>query len=120
MTEVKQYTGSLKALLKTDLNLEMWEEVQDCIRDNYGLVNLEVYFAYDLDRIVGYILGSLETGECWRIAVDYRYRNQGIAKELISVSGFKKPYDVLDTDEARGFWTSTGYDVPKSKILVTV
>lgn len=120
MTEVKQYTGSLKALLSKDLDLEMWSEVQDCISDEYDLNNLAVYFAYDRDRIVGYILGSLVYNECWRIAVDYRYRNQGIAKELISVSGFKKPYDVLDTDEARGFWTSTGYECKPSKILVTV
>ena len=103
MIRVKKHTSDIKDLLNEGLDLEMWEEVQDCIRDDYSEDDA-VFFAYDQDRIIGYIFGSLLTGDCWRIAVDYRYRNQGIAKKLISESGFKKPYDVLDTEDARSFW----------------
>lgn len=110
MIEVKQYTGNLGDLLNWGLDLEFWEETQQIIGEHFlteELAAMEVWFAYDKNRIVGFIYGEYDW--CIRIAVDYRYRNQGIGKQLVALSGFRKPYDIERTEEAKSFWTSTGY-----------
>ncbi|MFM6135480.1 MAG: GNAT family N-acetyltransferase [Sphaerospermopsis kisseleviana] len=110
MIEVKQYTGNISDLLNWELDLEFWEDtlyIIECHFSTEELAAMEVWFAYDKKRIVGFIYGEYD--RCIRIAVDYRYRNQGIGKQLVALSGFSKPYSIERTDEARSFWTSTGY-----------
>jgi GNAT superfamily N-acetyltransferase len=122
MIEVKKFTGNLADLVNWELDLDFWQDTQEIIGGVVGFPEeidyMEVWFAYDRDRIVGFVFG--ENYSCIRIAVDYRYRNQGIGKQLVKESGFSKPYDVDKTEEARSFWISTGYKVPETKTLVTV
>jgi ribosomal protein S18 acetylase RimI-like enzyme len=119
MIEVRKYTGYLGDLLNWDLDLDFWEDTRAIIEGYLVVPNelakMSVYFAYDRNQIVGYIFGD---GKCIHIAVDYRYRNRGLGKELVNISGFSNPYDIWQTEEARSFWQSTGYQV--SKQLVTI
>jgi GNAT superfamily N-acetyltransferase len=127
MIKVKQYTGKLENLLNWELDLEFWNDAQEIIRESlpypYELETTKVYFAYAGSRIIGFIIGGDdgdERDECWRIAVDPNYRGQGIATELVNVSGLDNPRDIENTTEAKGFWASLGCKSPRRNLLVTV
>lgn len=126
MIKVKQYTGNLEDLLNWELDLEFWEESQEILMEALPypdeLAIIKVFFAYEGTKIVGYIIGGddIQENECWRIAVDLFYRGQGIATQLVNVSGLCNPRDIEKSTEAKGFWASTGYKTPTSKLLVTV
>lgn len=127
MVNVKQYTGKLADLLNWELDLEFWNDAQEIIREALPypdeLKATKVYFAHAGSKIVGYVIGGDdgdERDECWRIAVDPNYRGQGIATELVNVSGLDNPRDIENTTEAKGFWASFGYKSPRRSLLVTV
>ena len=127
MVNVKQYTGKLADLLNWELDLEFWNDAQEIIREALPypdeLKATKVCFAYAGRKIVGFIIGGDDDNsydECWRIAVDPNYRGQGIATELVNVSGLSNPRDIENTTEAKGFWASFGYKSPRRNLLVTV
>ena len=104
---IRKYTRSFIDLLELDLDLDFWGDVVEVLSSSLepNWANPKLYFAYDRSRVVGFILGS-NGCKCYYISVDYRYRNQGIASELVRVSGFYEPHDIYNSSEARGFWAS--------------